>query len=80
MSGKQELENLKTVALAVLCSKVAADPRNYTELGATTARELHKEWASLQSPPEMLLKDEQKKESQLAAWRTRAIEFLAGIL
>jgi hypothetical protein len=79
MPTKDELERLPNVGLAVLCSKVAEDLSRYTEQGAAAARELKKQWAFLQTPPEMQFKDEQKKQAQLAEWRTRAINFLAEI-
>lgn len=78
MPIKRELERLPNVELAVMCSKVADDPKRYTEPGAAKAFELKKEWASLQTPPELSFKEEQKKKDQLGDWRTRAINFLAA--
>jgi len=80
MPTKDELGKLGNTQLAVLCSKVSESDNNYTEQSASKARDLKQEWVSLQTPPEPQLKDQQKKEAQLASWRTQAIEFLAGIL
>ena len=77
MPIKDELGRLGNTELVVLCSKVS---ESATEQSASMARELKQEWASLQTPPELQLKGQQKKEAHLAAWRTRTIEFLAGIL
>ena len=75
MASKQELENLGTTELAVLCGKVAADATRYSESGAAKAFTLKQEWALLQNPPSPALKEQQNKEVQLASWRSRAIEF-----
>ena len=75
MASKQELEKLGTTELAVLCGKVAADATRYSESGAAKAFTLKQEWALLQSPPSPVLKEQQNKKVQLAAWRSRAIEF-----
>lgn len=80
MPSKKELEKLNHIELAVICGKVADDPKGYAEQDATRARALRHEWVKLQTPPEFALKDEQKKRLQLAAWRQRVAEFLAGIL
>lgn len=80
MPTKQELEKLSTIRLAVMCGKVADDPEHYSEAGSEKAFELKTEWASLQTPPESSLKDQQKKEEQLLTLHTRMTEFLAGIL
>ena len=79
MLSKQELERLSSVELAVLCSKLAENSKLYTKQDAIKGRELKYEWASLQTPPEISFQDEQVKKAALAAWRTRAIEFLAGV-
>jgi hypothetical protein len=75
MASKQELENLGTTELAVLCGKVAADATRFSESGAAKAFTLKQEWALLQNPPSPALKEQQNKEVQLASWRSRAIEF-----
>lgn len=80
MPTKQELENLPTTLLVVMCDKVADDPKNYSEAGAEKALKLKTEWATLQTPPEPSLKDQQKKEAQLLTLHARMAEFLAGIL
>lgn len=80
MPTKQELEKLPTTQLAVMCGKVADDPKNYSEAGAQKALKLKTEWASLQTPPDPSLKEQQKKEGQLATLHTRMADFLAGIL
>lgn len=80
MPTKDELEKLPNVDLAVLCGKIVNDAEHFTEENAAKAGELKVEWASLQTPPEAQLKDEQKKREQVAGWRTRAAEFLAAVL
>ena len=80
MPTQEQLEKLNHVDLAVLCSRVADDPKNYTEEGASKGRALKIEWASFQTPPELSLKDEQQKRSDLESWKRRAAAFLAGIL
>jgi hypothetical protein len=75
MASKQELENLGTTELAMLCGKVAADATRYSESGAAKAFTLQQEWALLQTSPSPVLKEQQNKEAELASWRSRAIEF-----
>ena len=62
---KQDLEKCQTVVLAVMCGKVADDPNHFTKADVDQALELKKEWFSLQTPPELSLQDQQKKEEQL---------------
>jgi hypothetical protein len=80
MPTKQELEKLSTIRLAVMCGRVADDPEQYSQAGSEKALELRTEWASLQTPRELSLKDQEKKEQQLATLHTRMVDFLAGIL
>jgi hypothetical protein len=75
MASKQELKNLETTELAVLCGKVAADATRYSESGAAKAFTLKQEWALLQNSPSPVLKEQQNQEAELATWRSRAIEF-----
>ena len=75
MASKQELENLGTTELAVLCGKVAADAAKYGESGAAKAFTLKQEWALLHTSPSPVGKEQQNKEAELASWRSRAIEF-----
>jgi hypothetical protein len=79
MPTKQELEQTSTVVLAVMCGKVADDPEHYGEDISDKAFNLRSEWASLQTPHEMHLKDQEKKEEELATLHTRMVEFLAGL-
>jgi hypothetical protein len=79
MPPKQEFEKLSTVRLAAMCGKVADNPKQYSEAGAEKAFKLRTEWASLQTPREISLTDQEKKEAQLAALHTRMAEFLAEI-
>ena len=76
---KQDLEKCPTVVLVVLCGRVADDPDHFTKLRAGEALELKKEWASLQTPPEPSLKEEQKKKAKLSLLHERMASFLAGI-
>jgi hypothetical protein len=78
--SKQDLEDCSNTELAVMCGKVANDPANYTESIAAKAWSLKLEWVSLQTVPELSLKDRQAKEAQLASLHMRMAEFLAGIL
>lgn len=80
MPTKQELDKLPTTQLAVMCSKVGDDPKNYSQAGSAKASELKAEWVSLQTPPESSLKDQEKKEAQLVSLHERMTSFLAGIL
>ena len=80
MRTKQELEKLPTTQLAVMCSKVADDPKRYSEAGSEKALKLKTEWASLQTPPQPSLMDQRKKEAQLQTLHNSMAEFLAGIL
>lgn len=80
MPAKQELEKESTIQLAVMCSKVADDSEHYGEDSSDKAFNLRTEWTSLQTPREISLKDQEKKEEQLATLHTRMAEFLAGIL
>jgi hypothetical protein len=79
MPPKQELEQTSTVVLAVMCGKVADDAEHYGEEISDKAFNLRTEWASLQTPPEISQKDEEKKKEQLATLHTRMVEFLAGL-
>ena len=80
MPTKQELDKLPTTQLAVMCSKVAGDPEHYSPAVADEAAALKLEWTQLQTPPVPSLKEQQKKEAQLANLYTRMADFLGGIL
>ena len=80
MKKQEELEKLPTTQLAVMCSRVADDSENYSEAGAEKALKLKTEWASLQTPPDLSVKDQQAKEAELSKLHNRMAEFLAGIL
>jgi hypothetical protein len=79
MPTKKELEQTSTVVLAVMCGKVADDPEHYGEDTSDKAFNLRKEWVSLQTPPEISHKDEEKKKEQLATLHTRMVKFLASL-
>jgi len=80
MPTKEELKKQGLTHLAMLCTKVCNDPAHYTWQGAEEALKLRTEWASLQTPPESSLKEQQAKEARLLSLHKRMTEFLAGIL
>ena len=75
MATRKELETLHSAHLAVLCKKVA-DISDAP--AAAEARALRIEWAALQSPPSMSLKEEQAKDAKRQDLRKRMLDFLEG--
>ncbi len=58
-----------------MCSKVAVDPKNYTEEGAAKALALKNEWVAFNTETPTSWKAKQSWELRLKAWKERAAEF-----
>ena len=77
---KQDFEKCPTVVLAAWCARVVDHPAHFTKLASAKALTLWKEWLSLQTPPELSLKDQERKEAQLLSVHKQMAAFLFEIL
>jgi hypothetical protein len=76
MLKRNELEQLHSSILAVLCQKVADVPDSAA--AADHALTLKHEWARLQTPPSPNLQHERDMDAKRQAVRVKMLEFLDG--
>lgn len=78
MAIKEHFERLHLTELAIHCQRVSESPHMATAT-AERARKLKMEWASIQKPLLLSLKDQEELQPPEADLKARMVEFLQGI-
>lgn len=82
MPTKEDLERMAMPLLAVLCGKVAEDPKA-SSVEADQARDMKQEWALLvasETPPSPSLEVHKEYEAKMERLKRKMVSFLAAVL
>jgi hypothetical protein len=82
MPTKEDLERMAMPLLAVLCGRVAEDPKA-SSVEADQARDMKQEWTLLvasETPPSPSLEKHREYEAKMERLKRKMVSFLAAVL